>query len=173
MKQMRLLTLLFICTFATAQEVYNIPVDSSLKYSHSAHGGLWDYFSGEHLISSKYTIQGSSNSPDQSGLIVILTPNLNEISKLPTPIKIKPIPAKEIEIRNSGEIAKKLASPPELDKVLVLQEHPYVIVGAAQFLITNFSTGIECDYREYNATIIAIIQDFEVAKNGGERINMC
>ncbi|WP_444894686.1 hypothetical protein ACJJIE_11400 [Microbulbifer sp. TRSA001] len=156
-----------------AKEVYDIPIDSSLKYSHSAYGGMWDYFSGEHLISSKYTIQGSFNSPDQSGLIVILTPDLSEISKLPSPIRIKPIPPKKIEISNSGEIARKLAPSSELDKVLELKEHPYLIVGEAQFLITNFSTGIECDYREYQAKAIAIVQQMEVAKNGGKRINVC
>ncbi|AFU99769.1 hypothetical protein [Simiduia agarivorans] len=174
MKHKKFIPLLFVvCTFATAQEVYDIPVGSSLEYSHSAYGGMWDYFSGDHLISSKYTIQASFNSSDQSGLIVILTPDSEEISKLPIPVKIKPIPAKKISINNSGEIAKKLATQSELDKVMVLQEDPYVIVGEGQFLITSFSTGIECDYREYNATIIAVIQTLDVAKGVGKKVNIC
>jgi len=151
-------------------EEYSRPKNSNLAYSESKYGGMWDYFVGEELIRSVYVVQRSYDSLDSSGLSVILTPTQEEMERLPAAIKFKPIPPKKIQVKNAGKVAKLLLTDQQLDAALKGRE---VISGNAEFLISSYASGIECDYREYHITVKSVVEIINVAELGGKKQSVC
>lgn len=161
---------LLVSLTSLAQEEYRIPENSSLVFSGSKYGGTWDYFVGDQIIVSKYTIQRSYASIDGSGLAIILAPSKEQIEKLPIATRIKPIPPNKIQIDNPGEVAPQLIERSKIDRILNSRS---VAIGEAEFFISSYSSGIECDYREYHVTVKSVIKVVLAATIGKASERVC
>jgi hypothetical protein len=112
-------------------------------------------FSGHAIVTETFKVLWEPGSEGYPGYFrILLLPNLASRRTLPHDVDRGPV--RELWLRNTEAALAAFASPAQ--KEALKRTPTTVLTGQVTVEITSYQTGVDCDQRGYNATLVAGVQ---------------